>query len=271
MRRSLTLLSILVLAGACRVRAEPVSLALDPEVGLRVAYDIESKGTVSGRLPNGQQAKFEVTMTARRVDVVKEVSEDKVIVERSLENLVYKQDGRAVTLPVQGTIRERCAFDRQGHLLPSEDSPLSAMPMPLLQTLNLVEFIPFAPRPVEIGDTWDASEIDEGRAVEGLKEEKSVSEAKLLETYESDGMQVSLLQQTVDSSIVLPAAEGAPSKGTRVAMKAKVLQSNRIEDGCLLGVKGRLSMSMDFLDKDGKPIASQRIDKLEATMRVAAE
>jgi hypothetical protein len=269
MRHSLALLTILVLAGAFAARAEEITLKLDPEVGLRVAYDIEAKGTLVSRGPQGQQAKAPLTFTARRVDVVKEVSDTRITVERTLQDLVLKEDGRTVPLPQAGPFRETAQFDRQGHLIPSKESPLQGLPIELLQALNVVEFIPFAKDPVDVGDTWDASELDQDTG--GAKQEKSVSEAELLQTYESDGMQVSLLQQTVDSAFLQPAPEGTPSKGMRISMQAKVLQSNRIEDGCLLGVKGVLSMTMEVLDKDGKPLVSNRIDNLEASLRVVEE
>lgn len=269
MRRSLALLAILVLAGAFAARAEEITLTLDPEVGLRVAYDIEAKGTLISHGPQGQQAKAPLTFTARRVDVVKEVTDTRVTVERTLDDLVLKEDGRAVPLPQAGPIRETVQFDRQGHLIPGKDSPLQGLPIELLQALNVVEFIPFAKEPVEVGDRWDASEL--GQDTGDAKQEKSLSEAVLLETYDSDGMQVSLLQQTVDSAFLQPAPEGTPSRGMRISMEAKVLQSNRIEDGCLLGVKGILSMTMEVLDKDGKPLVTNRIDNLEATLRVVEE
>jgi hypothetical protein len=250
--------------------AEPVALALSPEVGLRVAYDIEAAGNVITRAASGQEAHAKVTVSLRRVDVVQSVTEERITVERTLSNIVIKQDGRVVPLEGVSTVHSKVEFDRQGQVLPNEDAGLDKLPLAVTQTLNLIEFVPFAPTAVENGDQWDASGI-ETEQPKGVKEEKSVSKAELIDTYESDGMQVALLQQAVESVFVQAAPEGTPSKGLRVTMKADVLQSNRIEDGCLLGVKGTLSMSMDLLDQNGKVILSNSIDGLHATAKVAAE
>lgn len=268
MRRSFVLSAVLLLAAAYAAWAEPITLTLRPEAGLQVAYDLEAEGKVVIRGADGSQATVEFSMTARRVDTVKEVTEDRVVVERSLAKIVLKQAGRTVPLPGESTVRETVTFDAQGVLQPRKDSPVDKLPQEVQEVLNLLEVVPFAPEPVEIGDRWDASGAEETPAE--IKITKSLSEAQLIETYASDDMQVALIQQMVDSAVTGPAPEGLPSKGTRSTMVAKVLQSNRIDDGCLLGVKGSLSTVTEILDNGGKPVVT-KTDQLEATLRVAAQ
>lgn len=264
--RLLAPLALLMLLGAAY--ADPVGLRYDPEPGLRVSYDLEATATVSTRASAGQGGSAKVALTLRRTDVVESVTEDRVKLTRTLENIVLKQDGRPVAGMPTAAIRYSVEFDRRGQLVPGETPALDDLPMAVQQALNLVEFIPFASEPVEIGDEWDASGIEPPKQ-EGVVEEKSVSEAQLVRQYDDDGMEVALIQQAVEGRYLQAAPEGTPSKGVRITMTADCLQSNRIEDGCLLGVKGTMSMSMDVLDAQGKVMLSNRIDELRATMRVA--
>ena len=88
--------------------------------------------------------------------------------------------------------------------------------------------------------------------------------------YESDGMQVALIQQHVDAEMLY---KDTPQEGLnmRASLRAEILQSNRVEDGALLGIKGKLYQKIEVVSPQGATLLSIEMPDLEGTLRVAAE
>jgi len=268
LRLGLALLAIAL--GSVPVFAEPLQLTYQPEKGLRVPYLIKASATATQILPDGRRQAVDLTISLKRTDTVKEVSEGKYVVERRADDIVVKSDGRPMDIPegLDGQ-SERVEFDSQGRITFDEESPFRKLPpMDLLaETMNFGEFIPFGPDPVELGDVWDASGHEDDP--EGARVDKSVSEGSLVAVYEEDGMKVALIQQTVEFSGLFPGTGDNPDM--RYQLSGSILQSNRVEDGCLLGIKGNMEISIEFLDKSGTGVLAQRYDDFTATLEVAEE
>ncbi len=262
-------LCALALFGASAL-AEPVQLTYQPEKGLKVPYLIKASATAAQILPDGTRQSVDLTIEFNRVDAVKEVDGGRYVVERRARDISVKSNGRRMDVPegLEGAT-ELAEFDSQGRITFDEDSPFRNLPpMDLLaEAVNLVEFIPFSPEPVEPGDVWDASGHEDDP--DGARIDKSVSEGRLIEVFDDDGMPVALIEQIVDFSGLFP-GEGE-NLDTRYRMKGSILQSNRVEDGCLLGVKGNMEISIEFLDDSGKVVNALRYEDFTATLEVAED
>lgn len=251
--------------------AQAVNLAYKPEDGLRVPYDIAVQGTVLLKARGQVVSEQKVSFSARRVDTVQRLTAKGVVLERRFERAVLEVDGKTQNWPA-GFIGTGFLFDvdSRGRVKPQKESWLPAGVAPIVaDMLNVVETVPFAEGPVDYGDIWDASGSDEDTP-SNVKEIRSRSDGRLLQIYESDGMEVALIEQVVDAEFrISPSAPDAPV--TRVSMLAKVLQSNRIEDGCLLGIRGALSLRNELLAPDGSVAAAMEVPELRGTLQVAQE
>jgi len=276
--KSGVLLSALVaaVAAAALSAADSLTLAYTPEQGLRIPYDIHVSGHYKLRVTGQPTQDAKLTVDARRIDVVKEVDGKKIVLERTIEKAVLKRDGTKVELPDK-VIGEPILFDvdAQAHVESQKEDPWpDGVDRFFLEALNLVETVPFAPGAVEIGDTWDASMPSEKKEQPGVHRVRYKSEGKLVRVYDSDGMAVALIAQEVDSEFVADPPKGqseGPPVSPRVSLKGSILQSNRIEDGALLGIRGRLVEKIEYVLPNGEVFATEEMPDLEGRLEVAAE
>lgn len=256
--------------------ADAVTLAYSPETGLRIPYDIHVSGHYKLRVTGQQTQEARLTLDARRVDIVKEVDGKKIVLQRTFEKAVLKRDGSKVELPDK-VVGEPILYDvdSQAHVEPQKENPWpNDIDRFFLEALNLVETVPFAPGEVEIGDTWDASMPSEKKERAGIHRVRYKSEGKLVRLYESDGMEVALISQEVDSEFTIEPSKGqgeGPPVSPRVSLRGSILQSNRIEDGALLGIRGRLAERIEYVLPNGEVFATEEMPDLEGTLEVAAE
>jgi len=271
-------LSALVVAVACAAlwAAGSLTLAYTPEKGLRIPYDIHVSGHYKLRVTGQPTKEAGLRLDARRIDVVKEVNGKSIVLERTIEKAVMKRDGTKVELPDK-VVGEPMLFnvDSEAHVECQREDPWpEGTEMFFIDALNLVETVPFAPGAVEVGDTWDASSPSDKEDQPFLHRLHMKSEGKLLRTYDSNGMAVALIAQEVDSQLMIdPMMEQSASRpvSRRLTLRASILQSNRVEDGALLGIRGRLNEKIEYVLPNGQVSVTEEMPDLEGTLEVAAE
>lgn len=256
---------------ATALLAEPLTLVFQPEDGLEITYAMEAKGTRVTRVAGQAPVSADLEFRAKRVDAFQGRTGDKIAMTRTLKEVIFKEDGTRLEIP--NTIRGkaiRFTADSRGNIMPVDKEWMQGAPEGFADVLNLLETVPFAEGPVEIGAKWDASPPDDSEADADVEVIKDVSEGQIVAVYESSGMQVALIQQHVDAEMLY---KDTPQEGfnLRTAIRAEILQSNRVEDGALLGIKGKLSQRLEVMSPQGATLLVVELPDLEGTLRVAEE
>jgi hypothetical protein len=271
-RCALAVAVFLALALAAAVpSAEPMQLSYKPEKGLRIPYRIRAEGRVRIGPAKGERREVAIRLDARRVDVVTEAGGGRSVLQRTLESVEFRVGDEKQPVPegLQATPR-LYDVDSQGHVEPRGDTPWPAEVGPVFpEIMNLLETVPFGPGPVDVGDTWDASAPAEKQPPSGVQRRHSRSEGRLLDTYQSAGMEVGLIEQNVEADLRVTGSESSPS--LNVTMSADVLQSNRIEDGALLGIRAKMREKLEYFRPDGRPALVMEITQLSASLEVAED
>jgi hypothetical protein len=256
---------------ATALLAEPLALVFEPEAGLEITYDLEAKGTRVMRVPGQAPVTAKIGFKAQRVDAFEGPGGAKMAMTRTLKDIRLTEDGQRQEIP--SSIRDKAvAFtaDSRGNIIAVDKEWAAGAPEGFGDILNLLETVPFGTGPVEIGDKWDASAPEDPDSKSVAEIIKDVSEGQIVAIYESDGMQVALIQQHVDAEMLY---KDTPQEGLnmRASLRAEILQSNRVEDGALLGIKGKLYQKIEVVSPQGATLLSIEMPDLEGTLRVAAE
>jgi len=242
-RWCLPTIALLALAGQA-VAGEPLTLRYAPEQGLSVKYDVKIEADLQirgGGASQSQALKLEGTL----LETVKSVSGGRVVVTRQFTRLVAVAGGRSENAPSDVTNQvQTFTYNDRGELLNSSSSSAAeagpGMPNPVDFVAAGLVRIPYAQAPVVLGDKWDASSglriMDDALSVD--------AEATLVGIYESAGMQVALTDTTLAASGTTQGGADAPS--TTFTVKGGILQSTRIEDGAILGMRARMSVTSRF-------------------------
>lgn len=240
-----TLVAFLAMALAGVVSAdEPLVLRYTPDQGLKITYDLRVETSMQLKGGGATQAQ-NVTFTGVFVDTVKSNSGGRVVVTREFTKLSALIDGNVEDAPaaVMGQV-QTFTYNERGELLSVSRSGPGATPSTVASPVDLIAAglvrIPAPEGAVRIGDRWDVSSglqiVDDALGVR--------AEATLVDTYESEGMQVALTDTTFSASGTIQGGSDAPS--TSMKLEGALLQSTRIEDGALLGIRARMEGTSRF-------------------------
>ncbi len=231
----------------------PTTMRYDPEEGLTVHYAGEVKGAFVLSAPGAPQKRNEFAVSERHTDRIASVTETERTLERTRDALSITADGRTQKAPAELLNRkETYILNELAEVVRTIAPPQGAKPQAPGGSIGLspsdlallpIVMVPFAAEAVSPGDHWDT-----GKALlapsEGLPLEVA-STTTLISLYESEGMAVALTQTqfTASGRVEIPSPPESPVKlpPGKVSFEGQVLQSVRLEDGCLLGTKARFS------------------------------
>jgi hypothetical protein len=227
------------------VAAEPTTLRYAPERGLEISYDIEIEADMEmggGGMSETQEMEFVGVFT----DTVKRVSGGKIVVEREFDRFAAIIEGEEEEAP-PGVVDQiqTYTFNERGQIQDIEVSGgdpdmLGGAPNPMDFVAAGLVRIPYPEGPVEVGDEWD---ITEGLTF--VSEELDVeATATLVGFYESGGMQVALTDTAFAASGTIEGEQGGPD--TTMSFEGAMLQSTRVEDGAILGMRARMDAKSVF-------------------------
>lgn len=267
--RSVYLSAPLIALLATALLAEPLTLTFEPEEGLEITYELEATGTRTMRVAGQAPVTVDLAFSAERVDAFEAPQGDDIALTRTLRDISFTEDGSRQEIP--SSIRGKAipfTADSRGNIMAVNKDWAQGAPEGFGEVLNLLETVPFGTGPVEIGDKWDASAPEDPDDSDKPEIVRDVSEAEVMAVYESAGMQVVLIQQHVDAEVVYV---DSPQEGLnlKAVIRAEILQSNRVEDGALLGVKGKLYQKYEVVSPQGATLLTIELPDLEGTLRVA--
>jgi len=263
----LLLVGVLAVAAAAASTAEPLELRFHPEQGLAVTYEFTADGELTISMPGGTPEGHAIRASGKYTDRLVSVQGDLRKIERRVKSMTVEFGGQKQEMPTEVLAQvQTIVMDELGVQVESQSAGKGAAagtdPMEIL-TAGL-GFIPFCEKAVKVGDEWDNS-----KAMTVLSKDLKVSATTTLEsTYDSAGMQVALTQTEfrVEGSMKPAPTQGpGPSPVMSVSLQGAILQSSRIEDGCLLGVKSIMSGNAT-MEMPG--VGSMRMELKDINMRL---
>ncbi len=265
--------ALLIAALAGLALGEALTLRYQPEQGLAVTYRGEASGTAVLTVM-GEKTTQKIGVAMEFTDRIRAVRGENRVLERAFRKMTLATDGQKEDAPDEVLKQERSyTLDPQGVVLAAttgdaNGNPLSGMGFdPMSLDLLPIVIVPFPEAAVSVGDSWDASEslVYLGEESQGLKVTATTT---LVSVYESEGMQVALTQTEWSAEGDLEAkveTRGQPPAGAppipmpKVSVKfsGAVLQSSRVDDGCVLGRKSRVSGSASASMGEGMSFSMQ--------------
>lgn len=259
----------------------PTTLRYNPESGLAVHYS----GAVRGAIvisAMGQEKRSEFALAERHTDRVVSVTETERTLERTRESIEITAEGKSQKAPTEVLSRkESFVLNELGEILrvvstgqatpKGQGGGIGGLDPTDLAILPIV-LVPFPEQPVSPGDSWDT-----GKALLVKDAEMPLDVAAtttLISVYESEGMQVALTQTDFTATGKLdataPPGTGVVIPPGKVTFAGALLQSVRIEDGCLLGTKATFTGGVS-LELPGGPSMSIEMTDVTWQMEVAGE
>jgi len=253
--------------------AEALTLRYTPEQGLAVSYKGEGSGTaILNAMGNKTTQKIGASMEF--TDRIQAVQGENRVLSRTFQKMVLRTDGQNEDAPDEVLKQERSfTLSALGAVVEASNGGSAGNPMqgmgfdPMSLDLLPIIVVPFAEKPVSVGDSWDTSKsllyLGEGGKGRNVK-----AQTKLVSVYESDGMRVALTQTEwtaegdLDVNVVVqgePPAGAPPLPTPKVTIRfsGDVLQSSRIDDGCVLGRKSKVSGSANATMGEGVSFSMQ--------------
>lgn len=228
--------------------AEPLVLRFHPEQGLTVTYEFTAEGELAVSMPGATPETHPIHASGEYTDKVVSVQGKLRKIDRRLKSMSVEFGGQKQDAPPEALAEaQTIVMDELGARVDDATaqkgkpaSPSGADPVEIL-TAGL-GFIPFPETAVGVGDAWDNS-----TAMTLLSKDLRVAATTTLESvYESSGMQVALTQTDFRCEGEMksgPTGGAGPGPVMTVSLRGAILQSSRIEDGCLLGMKSTMSGS----------------------------
>lgn len=263
------------LAAHVCAQSEPLTLRYETDAGLTVPYRFSVEGEIAISLM-GQTQKERIRISGSHVDRITSVQGNQRALERRIRELQAEVAGESQQIPSgASTEAETFVLDHLGRVVSRAGGAKTTAPSgaPGLSPTQLTPasfvFIPFCEPPVKVGESWDNS-----RSLQLIGEDLDVqATTTLVATYESAGMEVALTQTvlTASGTVAMPDVPGAPGPlpAISLSLKGAVLQSSRIEDGCLLGVKMTMDGKATISVPGGPGTMAVELQGLSGSLQVA--
>jgi hypothetical protein len=257
----------------------PISLRYHPEEGLAVTYDGEIQGAILVSVM-GQANRLPFEMTERHVDRIVQAGEAGTTLEREVTAMAIKAEGKSQNAPagvlgkketyVLNELAQVIRHTTQEQGTPKDDAQGFAQ-LTSLAALPIV-VVPFPSEPVSPGDTWDTSKYL--MVTDAQMPLNVTATTMLISIYESEGMNVALTQTTFTATgsvtPTAPQSPGAAAPTATISLSGSLLQSVRLDDGCVLGIKAKLSGGLE-LGVPGGTGMSVKLDNVTWRSAVAGE